>query len=168
MDMPWICQVDREWLRLMTWNLRRAHKQGQGCTAKSQSCTTIKNGGSLTSSGIALESLVSRESQSRLVIVALNRQAIAWLRPEEVQEIESLRRACGEALCSSKCPRVRRNVGLGKGIAGLSRAILMLGLHCGNKARAEDGMRQKETKQREYRGVATKTTTMVRQRRETR
>ena len=65
--------------------------------AESQSCTTIENGKSPSSLGIALESPISRGLRSHLVVVALNQQEIAWLRPEKVQEGETLRRACGEA-----------------------------------------------------------------------
>ena len=81
----------------MTWSLGWAHEQGQGCVAESQSCATIENGESLTASGIALELPIGWELQSHLVIVALNRQGLAWLCPEEVQEIETLRRDCSEA-----------------------------------------------------------------------
>ena len=65
--------------------------------AESQSRATIENGESPTSSGIALESLIGQESRSHLVVVALNRQELVWLHPEEVQEIKTLRRDCGEA-----------------------------------------------------------------------
>ena len=81
----------------MTWSSGWAHERGQGCAAELQSHATIENGESPTSSGIALESLISRESRSHLVVVALNRQELAWLCPEEVQEIETLRRDCGKA-----------------------------------------------------------------------
>ena len=47
--------------------------------------------------GIALESPIGRKSQLHLVVVALSRHEIAWLRPEKVQEGETLRRVCGEA-----------------------------------------------------------------------
>ena len=81
----------------MTWSSGWAHERGQGCAAESQSRATIGNGESPTSSGIALESPIGRESRSHLVVVALSRHEIAWLRPEKVQEGETLRRACGEA-----------------------------------------------------------------------
>ena len=81
----------------MTWSLGWAHERGQGCTAELQSRATIKNGESPTSSGIMLELLIGRELRSHLVVVALNRQELVWLRPEEVQEIETLRRDCGKA-----------------------------------------------------------------------
>ena len=81
----------------MTWSSEWTHERGQGCAAESQSRATIENGESPTSSGIALESPIGRESQSHLVIVALNQQELVWLRPEEVQEIETLRRNCGKA-----------------------------------------------------------------------
>ena len=97
MGTPWICRVDREWRRSMTWSSGWAHERGQGCAAESQSRATIENGESPTSSGIALESPIGRESRSHLVVVALSRHEIAWLRPEKVQEGETLRRACGEA-----------------------------------------------------------------------
>ena len=97
MDTSWICRVDREWRRSMTWSSGWTHERGQGCAAKSQSRTTIENGESPTSSGIALESPIGRESRSHLVAVALSRHEIAWLRPEKVQEGETLRRVCGEA-----------------------------------------------------------------------
>ena len=97
MDTSWVCRVDREWRRSMTWSLGWTHERGQGCVAESQSRTTIENGESPTSSRITLESLIGRESRSHLVVVALSRHEIAWLRPEKVQEGETLRRACGEA-----------------------------------------------------------------------
>ena len=81
----------------MTWSSGWAHERGQGCAAESQSRATIENGESSTSSGIALESPIGRKSQSHLVVVALSRHEIAWLRPEKVQEGETLRRVCGEA-----------------------------------------------------------------------
>ena len=81
----------------MTWSSEWTHERGQGCAAESQSRATIGNGESPTSSGIALESPIGRESRSHLVVVALSRHEIAWLRPEKVQEGETLRRACGEA-----------------------------------------------------------------------
>ena len=81
----------------MTWGSGWAHERGQGCAAESQSRATIENGESSTSSGIALESPIGRKSQSHLVVVALSRHEIAWLRPEKVQEGETLRRVCGEA-----------------------------------------------------------------------
>ena len=92
MDTSWICRVNWEWRRSMTWSLGWAHEQGQGCAAESQSRATIENGESPTSLGIVLESLIGRELWLHLVIVALNRQELVWLRPEEVQEIETLRR----------------------------------------------------------------------------
>ena len=97
MGTPWICRVDREWRRSMTWSSEWTHERGQGCAAESQSRATIENGESPTSSGIALESPIGRELRSHLVVVALSRHEIAWLRPEKVQEGETLRRACGEA-----------------------------------------------------------------------
>ena len=97
MGTPWICRVDREWRRSMTWSSEWTHERGQGCAAESQSRATIENGESPTSSGIALEWPIGRKSRSHLVVVALSRHEIAWLRPEKVQEGETLRRACGEA-----------------------------------------------------------------------
>ena len=110
MGTPWICRVDREWRRSMTWSSGWAHERGQGCAAESQSRATIENGESPTSSGIALESPIGRESRSHLVVVALSRHEIAWLRPEKVQEGETLRRACGEAQRkrNESCSRNRR------------------------------------------------------------
>ena len=81
----------------MTWSSEWTHERGQGCAAESQSRATIENGESSTSSGIALESPIGRKSQSHLVVVALSRHEIAWLRPEKVQEGETLKRVCGEA-----------------------------------------------------------------------
>ena len=110
MDTLWICRLDREWRRLMTWSSGWAHEQGQGCAAESQSRAPIENGESSTSSGIALESPIGRKSQSHLVVVALSRHEIAWLRPEKVQEGETLRRVCGEARRkrNESCSRNRR------------------------------------------------------------
>ena len=99
----------------MPWSSGWAHERGQGCAAESQSRATIENGESSTSSGIALESPIGRKSQSHLVVVALSRHEIAWLRPEKVQEGETLRRACGEARRkrNESCSRNRgRNRGL--------------------------------------------------------
>ena len=94
----------------MTWSSGWAHERGQGCATESQSRATIENGESPTSSGIALESPIGRESRSHLVVVALSRHEIAWLRPEKVQEGETLRRACGEARRkrNESCSRNRR------------------------------------------------------------
>ena len=83
----------------MTWSSGWAHERGQGCAAESQSRATIENGESPTSSGIALESPIDRESRSHLVAATLNQQEIAWLRLEEVQEGETLGRACSEVRC---------------------------------------------------------------------
>ena len=115
MGTPWICRVDREWRRSMTWSSEWTHERGQGCAAESQSRATFENGEPPTSSGIALESPIGRESRSHLVVVALSRHEIAWLRPEKVQEGETLRRACGEARRkrNESCSRNRgRNRGL--------------------------------------------------------
>ena len=98
LDMPsrsGMAQVDDVELRV--GSRARPRLRGQGCAAESQSHATIENGESPTSSGIALESPIGRESRSHLVVVALSRHEIAWLRTEKVQEGETLRRACGEA-----------------------------------------------------------------------